>query len=235
MADWLDDILDAEPSSPAPAPAAPAAPVSPAPAPAPAPPMDPATAAAEQIKAIRANTGHPMHPSNHRGDPSKEQAWDALYQQAFGASTDPAYVAPSADDVGGWGAAAPAVADLRDLCSREGGHLPPFGLREMTTTEFDTLVESCCLATGDSNEAKRLVSEISLALWNSPSLDRRAEQEKLRQEWGEDWDDNLRLAARAVAQVFPDHAAEAGKFVAERPRLMRLAVAWAQRQARRGR
>jgi hypothetical protein len=239
-AEWSFDSLDDFDSTDAPAPAAPTTPApaaaGPAAAPVPAPTemaADPVRSAMEQIKSIRADLTHELNPINHHGDVSKKQAWDALYQQGYGQSSDPAHVA-TATEAGGWGPAAEAVAELREICSRE-GHLPQFQGREMTGGELDELIERAALATGDAGEAKRLVSEISLALWNSNSLDRRAEQEKLREEWGPQWDENLRIASRAVAQVFPDRAAEAGKFAMQHPRLMRVAVAWAERQARRGR
>jgi hypothetical protein len=237
MSEWsfaddydTDAPTPATPTPPVPAPAAPAA------APVPAPPLalDPVAAALEQIRAIREDASHPLNPLNHRSDPAKRQAWDSLYQRAYGSSSDPAHVAPAGDDVGGWGPATEAVAELREICSREGG-LPPFGSRAMTITEFDTLVESCCLATGDSEEAKRLVSEISVALWGSNSLDRRAEQDRLREQWGAAFEANVATASRVVASIFPDHPAEAGRFVAQHPRLMRLAVQWAEQQARRAR
>jgi hypothetical protein len=230
--DWLDNLLATEQPAPA-VPAVPPASPSAAPAP-PTPAIDSASAALSEIKAIRSDPSHPLNPANHRGDPGKRAQWDALYQGAYGVSSDPAHAMTSVEAGGGWGPAAEAVSELREICSRE-GHLPQFQGHEMTGGEFDQLVEAAAVATGDASEAKRLVSEISLALWGSSGLNRAAEQAQLRAEWGDEFDAKVTVAARAVAQVFPQHPAEAGKFVAQHPKLTRLAVEWAERQARRAR
>jgi hypothetical protein len=226
MSEW--DGFDTE--QPAPAPPAPAPPATPptAAATSTAPTMDPAEQAAARIKAIWADKAHGFH----HGDAEAQAEMQRLYQQLYGPSRDPG-VAASDDDLGGWTPeAAEVVAELRELCARE-GHLPQFQGHEMTTPEFDTLVERCCEATGDGAETAWLVSRIGAALWGGGELDLASEQVRLRAEWGEQFEAKVAVAAGAVAAVFPDSPGEAGRFVAQHPRLMRLAIEWTERRGRR--
>jgi hypothetical protein len=164
IAEW-----DGDQGSATPAPAAAPSPVAPGTsnAAAPPPPPDSAGAIEAEIQAIRDDKTHPFH----HGAAWAKAHMDALYQRLHGASAAPAF---AATDQLGWPAPASAVvAELKDMCSRE-GHLPPFEDGELTSGQFDSLVESCVLTAGDADEAKWLVSQIGLALWNSSEMESRS-------------------------------------------------------------
>jgi hypothetical protein len=203
MSEWLDDFVAPEPAA-EPVPTAPApSPAPPAPPPAPAlspPAVDSATAAVNEIKAIRADRTHPLNPLNHGGDASRREAWDQLYKRAY----SPAAAAPALEPLAP--AAQDAMDELRDVASRD-GHLPAIDGVEISRADFEDFTARVAAVEDSSDEVKRAVNAVMGALHGASSLDppdaARTEQ-ILRREWGKDFDRKIALAPRAVELLYPD-------------------------------